>query len=84
MNTSHSLLISDYRYLLGLIPTVKVSHCFQEANQYANKLVKKGATQQEDFIAFDCLSSNILMLLFFDVSDMYSLSKLSFFNLINL
>ena len=40
--------------------------------------------KKEDFIVFDCLSSNILMLLFFDVSDMYSLSKLSFFNLINL
>ena len=32
MNTAHSLFISDCRYLLGLIPRVKVNHFFQEAN----------------------------------------------------
>lgn len=43
MNIEHFLF--DCRYLLGLFPRVKVSHCFREANQYVNKLIKNGATQ---------------------------------------
>ena len=31
-NTMHSLLISDCRYMMNLIPRVEVNHCFRETN----------------------------------------------------
>ena len=65
-----------------LFRAVSLPCCFLMLNEILFPTQKK--KKKEDFIVFDCLSSNILMLLFFDVSDMYSLSKLSFFNLINL
>ena len=48
-NIAHSVLISDYNNLLGQKLRVKISHCFREANQCADKFTKKGTLQQQDF-----------------------------------
>ena len=32
INTAHSVLISDCRYLMEKMPRVKIRHCFREAN----------------------------------------------------
>ena len=52
-NIAHSVLISDYNNILGQKLRVKISHCFREANQCADKFAKKGTLQQQDFLQQD-------------------------------
>nr|POE76898.1 putative ribonuclease h protein [Quercus suber] len=45
INTAHSVLISNCRYLMEQLPKVKLKHCFREANQCVDFLAKKRAVQ---------------------------------------
>lgn len=45
---------------------MKINHCFSERNQCADRMVRLGATQQQDFITFDDPLSDLSLLLYFD------------------
>ena len=52
-NSAYTPLLSDYRYLLGKLPQVRVSHVFREANKCADWLAKWGSVMKEDFVGFE-------------------------------
>lgn len=72
-NLNHSSLIMNCRTLAGLIPQVKICHCFREANKCADALARKGPSIQQDFIVFYSLPVDIAMLLFSDFSVLIAL-----------
>lgn len=71
INTAHSMLISNYKYLMEQLPRVKFKHCFKEANQYANFLAKKGAAQEQHFRIYDDPLGDMSMFLYYDSIGMY-------------
>ena len=71
INTAHSVLISDCRYLMEQMPRVKIRHCFREANQCADFLAKKGAAQDQDFRIYNDPPVDMSMLLYYDSIGMY-------------
>lgn len=75
-NLNHSSLIMNCRTLAGLIPQVKICHCFREANKCADTLARKGPSIQQDFIVFYSLPVDIAMLLFSDFSVLIALQLL--------
>lgn len=71
INTAHSMLISNYKYLMEQLPRVKFKHYFKEANQYANFLAKKGAAQEQHFRIYDDPLGDMSMFLYYDSIGMY-------------
>ena len=72
-NLNHSSLIMNCGTLAGLIPQVKICHCFGEANKCADALARKGPSIQQDFIVFYSLPVDIAMLFFSDFSVLIAL-----------
>ena len=54
-NFAYAPLLFDYRYLLGKLPQVRVSHVFREANKCADWLAKWGSVMKEDFVVLSFL-----------------------------
>ena len=52
-NSAYACLLSDFRYLLGKPPQVRVSHVFREANKCADWLAKWSSVMKEDFVVFE-------------------------------
>lgn len=71
INTAHSMLISNYKYLMEQLRRVKFKHYFKEANQYANFLAKKGAAQEQHFRIYDDPLGDMSMFLYYDSIGMY-------------
>ena len=46
-------LILDCKKLPEQIPSLKINHCFHEANQSADTLLRKGSLKQKDFVVFN-------------------------------
>nr|POE97091.1 putative ribonuclease h protein [Quercus suber] len=52
-NFAYAPLPSDYKYLLGKLPQIRVSHMFREANKCVDWLAKWDNVMKEDFIVFE-------------------------------
>ena len=70
-NIAYSILISDYKYLINLISTVVVKHCYREANQWTDKLARLGGTQQLEFSIFERPRVDTRLLLYYNAIGMY-------------
>ena len=51
MNDSY--IIEDCRYLISMIPQIRIKHCYREANGCANYLVRMGTDLDQSFIVLD-------------------------------
>lgn len=82
-NIDYSILISDYKYLMNLISTMVVKHCYREANQWTDKLARLGGTQQLEFSIFECPHVDTRLILYYNAIGMYHerlcLSSISWF-----
>ena len=54
-NFAYAPLLSDYRFLLGKLPQVRVSQVFREANNCVDWLAKWGNVMKEDFVVLSFL-----------------------------
>lgn len=70
-NITYSILISDYKYLMNLISTMVVKHCYREANQCTDKLTRLGGTQQLEFSIFECPPVDTRLILYYKAIGMY-------------
>ena len=61
-------ILDDCRQFMTLIPALKISHCFREANAYADGLAKAGSRGGQDFVLLETPPVEIIQLLFKDSS----------------
>ena len=74
-NATNSSLVADCRLLISQIPQIKVSHCYREANAYADALARIGSLQDSDMLYYDSPLSNLLE---FYLVDLYGLFHFRF------
>ena len=56
---------------INQVSQVRMMHCFREAKKYADALMRKESSLQQDFVVFENLSMDISMLLYYDQIGMY-------------
>ena len=74
-NATNSSLVADCRLLISQIPQIKVSHCYREANAYADALARIGSLQDSDMLYYDFPPSSLLE---FYLADLYGLFHFRF------
>ena len=71
-NTAYSPLLSNCRLLFAMVPQVRVTHVFREANKCVDLLAKKGCSLWDDFVQFDSPpSSDFEFVLSMDCNGLY-------------
>ena len=53
LNADFTAIVADCRQLLSQIPQVKVSHCYREANRWADALARLGCTTSLNVMFFN-------------------------------
>ena len=53
LNADFAAIVGDCRQLLSQIPQVKVSHCYREANRWADALARLGCTTSLNVMFFN-------------------------------
>ena len=62
----NDIIIADCREGLKKFSSVKIQHCFREANKYADALARRGPLLSQDFIVFPQPPVDVALLISLD------------------
>ena len=65
-NNGNEVIIIDCREGLKKIPTLRIQHCFREANMCADALIRRGTFLSQDFVIFQSPPSDVSLLISLD------------------